>query len=187
MTMDHHLDLRLLPDPEFGPLALMEALYAKLHRALAAGGCTGIGVSFPEVQGLALGLCLRLHGSREALAALMNTAWLRGMRDHLTVGEIGAVPAQARHCCVSRRQSDSSPERMRRRLMRRHAIDEATARERIPDRVATFLKLPSLQLRSSSTGQHFRLFIQHGPLQDAPVPGVFNAYGLSTTATVPWF
>lgn len=185
--MDHHLDLRLLPDPEFGPLALMEALYAKLHRALAAQDCTCIGVSFPEVKGLELGLCLRLHGSREALAMLMDTAWLRGMRDHLTIGDIAAVPAQARHCCVSRRQSHSSPERMRRRLMRRQQIDEATARERIPDQVAAFLKLPSLQLRSSSTGQHFRLFIQHGPPQDAPVPGAFNAYGLSATATVPWF
>ena len=185
--MDHHLDLRLLPDPEFGPLALMEALYAKLHRALAAGGTTGIGVSFPDVKGLDLGLCLRLHGSREALAMLMGTAWLRGMRDHLAIGEISAVPAQARHCCVSRRQSHSSPERMRRRLRRRQQIDEVTARERIPDQAATFLRLPSLQVRSSSTGQHFRLFIQHGPLQNDPVPGVFNAYGLSATATVPWF
>lgn len=185
--MDHHLDLRLLPDPEFGPQALREALYAKLHRALAAGGCTGIGVSFPAVQGLDLGLCLRLHGTQAGLAALMDTAWLRGMRDHLTVGEIGAVPAQARHRCVSRRQSDSSPERLRRRLMRRHSIDEAEARERIPDSTATFLKLPSLQLRSTSTGQHFRLFIHHGPLQDTPTPGAFNAYGLSATATVPWF
>lgn len=185
--MDHHLDLRLLPDPEFGPLALMEALYAKLHRALVAHASTGIGVSFPAVQGLDLGLCLRLHGTRTELAALMDTAWLRGMRDHLTVGEIGVVPAQARHRCVSRRQSDSSPERMRRRLMRRHSIGEAEARERIPDSAATFLKLPSLRLRSTSTGQHFRLFVHHGPLQDTPTPGVFNAYGLSTTTTVPWF
>lgn len=47
--------------------------------------------------------------------------------------------------------------------------------------------LPWLNLRSLSTGQSFRLFIRHGELLSAPVVGMFSTYGLSATATVPWF
>ncbi|WP_152482130.1 type I-F CRISPR-associated endoribonuclease Cas6/Csy4, partial [Dickeya sp. DW 0440] len=36
-------------------------------------------------------------------------------------------------------------------------------------------------------GQPFLLFVEHGPLQDTPVAGVFSSYGLSATATIPWF
>mgnify|MGYP006181540093 FL=1 len=32
--MDHYLDIRVLPDPEFGQVELLNALYAKLHRVL---------------------------------------------------------------------------------------------------------------------------------------------------------
>lgn len=34
--MDHYLDIRVLPDPEFSAQTLLEALFAKLHRALVA-------------------------------------------------------------------------------------------------------------------------------------------------------
>ncbi|WP_075204014.1 type I-F CRISPR-associated endoribonuclease Cas6/Csy4, partial [Serratia marcescens] len=42
-------------------------------------------------------------------------------------------------------------------------------------------------LKSLSTGQHFRLFVKQGQLQEKPTPGVFSFYGLSASATVPWF
>ena len=34
--MDHYLDIRLLPDPEFPAPLLMNALFTKLHRALVS-------------------------------------------------------------------------------------------------------------------------------------------------------
>ena len=45
--MDHYVDIDVQPDPEFPAHQLMEALYAKLHRALMAHNSTSIGVSFP--------------------------------------------------------------------------------------------------------------------------------------------
>ncbi|UYM59389.1 type I-F CRISPR-associated endoribonuclease Cas6/Csy4 [Pseudomonas aeruginosa] len=42
-------------------------------------------------------------------------------------------------------------------------------------------------LRSQSTGQHFRLFIRHGPLQVTAEEGGFTCYGLSKGGFVPWF
>jgi CRISPR-associated endonuclease Csy4 len=43
-----------------------------------------------------------------------------------------------------------------------------------------------LNVGSQSTGHRFRLFAEHKPAP-FPVVGTFNAYGLSSTATVPWF
>ena len=47
--------------------------------------------------------------------------------------------------------------------------------------------LPWINLRSLSNGQPFRLFIRHGDILAVPVGGEFSNYGLSSTATVPWF
>lgn len=186
--MDHYLDLRLLPDPEFPATQLMSALFAKLHRGLDDLRRDDVGVSFPEVDaGPTLGTRLRLHGPAEALDRLLALDWLTGMRDHLHLGTLTPVPAQVRWRQVSRVQVDSNPDRLRRRLMKRHGLNEAEARQRIPDSAAKRCTLPFVTLRSNGNGQRFHLFIRHGPLLDAPLPGTFNRYGLSTTATVPWF
>ena len=71
--------------------------------------------------------------------------------------------------------------------MRRHNLDAQEALQRIPDEVAQMVDLPFVQLRSTSTGQSFRLFIEQGATQDNPTLGDFNAYGLSQRATIPWF
>ena len=188
--MDHYVDIDVRPDPEFPAHQLMSALYAKLHRALVAQACTGIGVSFPGVanaQSPYLGTRMRLHGSQAALSALLASNWLMGMRDHVALTPALLVPRAAQHRAVRRVQVKSSPERQRRRLMRRQGIDEDAARQRIPDESARLSHLPFVQLRSTSTGQDFRLFIDHGPVQSGAVPGGFNAYGLGQGATTPWF
>jgi CRISPR-associated endonuclease Csy4 len=202
--MDHYVDIRLQPDAEFAPAMLMAALFTKLHKALVSGGHTDLGVSFPKMEAgdavqtpkasrtgahprYALGHVLRLHGSSQVLHKLLATDWLSGMRDHVTCSAVLAVPGGASHRVVSRVQAKSSPERLRRRQMRRHGLTAEQAQERIPDSVAETLNLPFLTLRSQSTGQTFRLFIRLGPEQPTPVPGSFGAYGLSGQTTVPWF
>ena len=187
--MDHYVDIDVRPDPEFPAHQLMSALYARLHRALVAQAGTGIGVSFPGVDARLpyLGTRMRLHGSQAALSALLASNWLMGMRDHVALTPALEVPGAAQHRAVRRVQVKSSPERQRRRLMRRQGIDEDAARQRIPDESARLSHLPFVQLRSTSTGQDFRLFIDHGPVQSGAVPGGFNAYGLGQGATTPWF
>lgn len=187
--MKHYVDIAVRPDPEFAEAQLMGALYAKLHRALVAQHSTRIGISLPEfdAQGPYLGMRLRLHASQADLTALLASDWLTGMRDHVTLTPPAPVPSTAQHRVVRRVQVKSNPERLRRRLIRRQTLDEAQARERIPDESARVTHLPFVQLRSSSTGQNFRLFIEHGPLQPNAASGEFNAYGLSQGATIPWF
>jgi CRISPR-associated endonuclease Csy4 len=187
--MDHYLEIRLLPDPEFVPSVLMNALFAKLHRALVELESSAIGISFPDVrqEQLALGDRLRLHGQASDLQRLMARNWMIGMRDHITLNGPNQVPAVTSHRTVRRVQAKSSPERLRRRLMKRKGITEEEARRAIPDNAAKQLKLPFVTIKSRSTGQEFRLFIDHQPVQSELKEGEFSCYGLSPTATVPWF
>jgi CRISPR-associated endonuclease Csy4 len=188
--MSHYLDIQLRPDPDLTPQHLLNGLYARLHRALVQLGSQDIGVSFPEHDEASptLGGRLRVHGPATSLQALEATSWLKGMLDYVSVSEIEPVPAIARHRQVSRVQVKSSPARLRRRAMRRHGLDVRAAARRIPDSAAEHVRLPFVMLGSRSTGQaSFPLFIRHGPLLPAPVPGTFTSYGLSRGATVPWF
>lgn len=185
----HYIDITLLPDPEFSSAHLLNALFSKLHRALVQLRADSVGVSFPGLspRGTHLGATLRLHGSEHALQALQALPWLQGMRDHVAASNPIPVPDGAHHRVVRRVQAHSSPDRLRRRQMRRHGYDEAEAQRRIPDHAAQRLDLPYVSLQSASTHQIFRLFIEHGPLRSTLSPGTFSAYGLSSEATVPWF
>ncbi len=188
--MDHYLDITLLPDPEFSQNHLMDALFAKLHRALVAAGCGDIGISFPQVreQGTGLGTVLRLHARMARLNELMDTNWLAGMRDHIILSVAQAVPSTCTSFrVVSRMQAKSNPARERRRLMRRQGLTEEQAIARIPDHCAEVLHLPYVQMHSQSSRERFLLFIRHGPIQAAPTEGQFSAYGLSPAGTIPWF
>lgn len=172
------------------PHHLISALYGRLHRALVQQRATEIGVSFPGHDNAkpSLGEHLRLHGPQDALQALMATAWLQGLRDHLRTGEITAAPDGTMHRVVSRVQAKSNVERLRRRAMSRHGLDAAKAAERIPAAVERRLQLPFVTLGSRSTGQaSFPLFIRHEDLTNAAVKGGFSSYGLSQGGTVPWF
>ena len=189
-TLSHYLDLQLRHDPETTPTQLLAALYTRLHRALAAAPTTpGIAVGFPgyDASRHTLGECLRLYASEAVLQPWATGAWLGSLRDYASITAPALVPADAAHRTLRRVQVKSSPERLRRRLMKRHHISEAQARERIPDSVGRITDLPYLQLASTSTAQQFKLFLALGTTLAQPCAGEFNTYGLSATATVPWF
>ena len=185
--MDHYLDIRLLPDPEFPAPILMKALFAKLHRTLVAQRAVDIGVSFPAAQASHLGGVMRLHGSSGRLNEHMAQQWLQGMRDHLDISDIAPVPETAGYCQVRRVQAKSSSERLQRRYLKRHPdVDQKRVAELFTAEKERRLALPYLRIRSASSDQQFLLFIQQTPVT-TPQTGDFNSYGLSSTATLPWF
>ncbi len=184
--MDHYLEIRVLSDPEFTVQQLLDALYAKLHRALAQMESSDIGVSFPEAA-KTLGGTLRLHGSADALAALQKTFWLKGLRDYTKTSDIQPVPVGAQFRIVKRVQVKSSAERLRRRSVKKGWLTEEQAKAQILMSVEKRSALPFLQLKSNSSSQAFKLFISQGPIQQTPITGEFSSYGLSATATIPWF
>lgn len=187
--MHHYLDIHLRHDPEVLANQLMAALFTKLHRVLAQNQTSTIGVSFPG-YGLApitLGDTLRLFGHVSELTALMGQPWLNGLRDHVKLDVITPVPITASHRRLQRVQAKSNPERLMRRQMRRHGLSEAQGRAAFDGAKVQLLSLPFVALASSSTGHTFKLFLKLGPPEAQAHPGTFNAYGLSPTATVPWF
>jgi len=187
--MQHYLDIQLIPDPEVALHELMSHLYGRLHVRLAQGGFQCVAVSFPgyEARSRSLGAILRLVGASADLDAVMREDWLRAVRDHVRVGTVQAVPGHARPGALRRVQAKSSPERLRRRQMRRHGLTEEQARARIPGDAGARLSEPFVMLASGSTGQKFPLFLRLTTGLIESVPGAFNAYGLSTEATIPVF
>lgn len=188
--MDHYLEFRIRPDPEFEPPLLMNALFSKLHQALVQLDNKQLGISFPKVQEdkPTLGDHLRIHGLLNELEQLQTQNWLTGMRDHIEVKEIAPVPGNAQHRRIQRIQIKSNAERLRRRYAKRHPEEtEEEVMAKFPDSIEKRSKLPYLRIKSQSTGQHFCLFLRHFPPQEEPIAGIFNGYGLSAEATVPWF
>ncbi|MFA9441617.1 type I-F CRISPR-associated endoribonuclease Cas6/Csy4 [Uliginosibacterium sp. sgz301328] len=187
--MDHYIDIRVRPDPEIATAHILNALADRLHLALVGLEARDIGISFPRFRSdrPSLGDTLRLHGTSAALSALMVKGWAVMLADYVEVGAATPVPIGAKHRVVVRRQATSNADRVRRRQMKRQGWSEEEARARIPDSIEKRLDLPYLELRSRSTGQPYRLFIEHRPCQNEAVRGNFNAFGLSASATVPWF
>ncbi len=185
----HYIDLRVVPDPESSTAQLFGALYDRLHLALVQQRRDDIGVSFPmySINPRAIGDVLRLHGSDNALKQLMQTDWLKGMRDHVRLTEITPAPADASHRTVHRRQFKTNAERLRRRRMRRKGETEQQAAEAIPTTMEQRPSLPHVHLHSHSTAQPFCLFIALGALSEKAAFGPFNSHGLSRTSTIPWF
>ncbi|MDF2867620.1 MAG: csy4 1 [Gammaproteobacteria bacterium] len=191
--MNHYLEIRLLPDPEFGPSLLLNALYNKLHLALAKLNCNDLGVSFPHYRQSnpdksmhPLGERIRIHGTRERIEELMAINWLSGMRDHVRIGSIHPVPNKVNYVIYRRVQFKSSVERIRRRHMRRHNLGYEEVARLIPENIEQSSDLPFITLRSQSTKQYFKLFIQQQEIPNS-TQGNFNTYGLSTGTTVPLF
>ncbi|MGM0833773.1 MAG: type I-F CRISPR-associated endoribonuclease Cas6/Csy4 [Pseudomonadota bacterium] len=189
--MDHYIDIRLRPDPDFPEPMLMGALYNKLHRALFDLEANDIGVSFPGhkhgVRARTLGSHLRLHGTHACLEQLMGADWLTGMRDHTQVSELLAVPEGTKHINVARKQFNTGSPSRAKRYAKRHNIAEDEARQIYAKLAEKRIELPFVQINSRSTQQRFSLFIEHGKPQEKPVVGLFNHYGLNASATVPWF
>ncbi len=184
--MDHYINIRVLPDPEFTASVLMDALFAKLHRSLGKLSQGNVGVSFPE-HGRLLGSVLRLHGTAEALRSLQASHWYKGLSDYTEQSDILPIPADTMFRTVRRVQVKSSAERLRRRSVKKGWLTEQQAQEKITFAQEKRTALPAIQMKSTSTGQVFLLFIEHGPVVHRGVVGHFSSYGLSSTTTIPWF
>ena len=183
--MDSYLEITLLPDPEFSAVILMNSLYSKLHRALHDLESTTIGVSFPNYK-KTLGNSLRLHGTTTSLTELESKNWLGGIIGYCQVTEIMAVPDSVKFRSIGRLHPKKSPAKLR-RLERRGSITPEEINVYRSKMAAENLPNPYLELTSASNGHKHRRYIELGPLLDKPVAGEFDQFGLSKTATVPWF
>lgn len=196
--MKHYIVITLLPDPETPLYYLWSKVYQQIHLALVesqqADNQSKIGLAFPgylyiEKGGeYTLGNKLRLFASgEEALEALNIQKHLVRLIDYVHISTIKEVPADvSKYVCFSRVQSKSNVQRLARRKAKRESISLVDALSVLNGYQARYLKEPYIQLKSLSSNHEMRLFIRKQE-SGSPVSGMFSTYGLSPSATVPWF
>lgn len=192
--MKHYKEVTLLPNEEIPIYYLWEKLYQQLHIALAKikqpDNSIGIGISFPGFDNKLnhLGCTFRLFAmEKQVLENLNMTNWLSRLKDYITDTEILEVPEKVdSYACFMRTQPKSNNSRLARRMAKRKGISYEQAISYFEGRTEQTTKLPFINMKSDSSNHKFRLFIKMVE-SDELVTGEFNSYGLSKTATVPWF
>ncbi|MEM9101265.1 MAG: type I-F CRISPR-associated endoribonuclease Cas6/Csy4 [Pseudomonadota bacterium] len=183
--MEHYIELFVLPDPEFTDAMLMSALFSKLHRYLGKNGQGKVGVSFPKATKKSLGNHLRLHGNEAQLGDIKKDTWLAGLSSFVEASEVLSVPDTVEYYCIQRVQRKTAHNK-RKRVVSKGWLSEQEAQEKFPDEAEQLCKLPYVQIKSLSNSNAFKLFIQQSPQREKR-EGQFSSYGLSASATIPWF
>lgn len=185
--MNHYIDINLFPDAEIPGPVLMNSVFSKLHKALCDLSTTTIGVSFPKAR---VTLCnlLRIHGTESDLSNLMSKNWLGRISGYCSISQVTQVPDSVKYRTVSRKHFTKSAAKLRRQRKRGNLTESQLAdyQDKMTSQYEKTV-LPYLDLTSGSNGHRHRRFIELGPLLDSPEPGQFDQFGLSKTATIPWF
>ena len=185
--MNHYIDIQLLPDAEFKVTSLMNSLYSKLHKVLCDYKSTSIGVSFPEIDKTP-GSKLRIHGSQSDLDNLMEVGWIGGMRGYCEVSQVMPVPDTVHHRTLSRHQPEKTMAKLRRLKNRGHSTeDKLDAYQENLQQHDAKMKGPYLELQSGSSGHRYRRYLVLGDVNNHSKEGKFDQFGLSKTATLPYF
>ncbi len=200
--MKYYLDITLLPDVEANLGFLWQKVYQQIHLALVENqngeGGSATAVSFPGYgdNGFPLGNRLRLIADSQAQLQAMNIhQWLNRLNDYTHIKQIKAVPeAVTKYAIFKRKQIKSNIEKKAQRRAKHldkpyeEVLDYLLKENSKLDEDAYQSELPFIDMASLSSDRkdRFPLFIER-VLVDKPVSGVFSSYGLSKTATVPWF
>jgi len=187
--MDYYLDLEILPNAEMGKNIVMNVIGSRLHQFLVVEKGVELGTSFPDYSKnpRTLGKRMRLHGTSQSLDRVAQSEWLELLGDYVHVKDVQQKPKSCKYVDVRRVQAKSSVLRLARRYARRHGVslDEALALyKNVSDKKLSY---PFLSLNSNSTGQRFNLFIKQSQPHSIARAGKFNSFGLSKTASLPWF
>jgi len=183
--MKYYIDITIRPDKTMHENVLLNQVYTKLHQALHKLHCDAIGVSFPQYR-IKLGRLLRLHGSHTGLNDLQSLNWLDSLTHYCNVGKLQIVPENCQYRVVSRVQSTMTQAKLK-RLKKRHTMTDEDMKRYKGNMFCKGLDNPYLELASHSNGNKYRRYLQFGELRAQPTAGKFDLFGLSRTATVPWF
>lgn len=184
--MEHYIELLFRADEEVPLYFIRNKVFAKLHKALHDGKQNSVGISFPNYN-TKLGDLIRLHGDRGSLQALQQIKWLGGLSGYCEVSDMQPAPEQVEgYRTVSRIQQNMTNAKLK-RLITRRSISDDEVKNYKARMLTSGLDNPYLELQSASTGEKYRIYIAFGDLKDEPILGEFNHFGLSKTATVPWF
>ncbi|HHV1973165.1 TPA: type I-F CRISPR-associated protein Csy3 [Escherichia coli] len=148
------------------------------------------GLSAKEWVMLTVEAQVRLGAGQEVFPSqelVLDSNSSKGLTDYCQCSPVTPVPEIKGWRVVSRVQVKSNSQRLLRRSVKKGWLTEEQAIERLATQAEQRTDLPFLNMKSLSSQQLFKLFIRHGDLLKEPVKGEFSSYGLSATATIPWF
>jgi len=183
--MDAYIELNLKPDAEMHEAELSSKIFTKFHKALVKLNTNQIGISFPQAH-IKLGKVFRIHASTSILNDLQGLDWLGALSGYCHISDTLTVPEHAQFRVISDKKSNLSNAKLR-RLIARGSIDKEGEKRYKIKMLSQGFDNPYLDIFSSSTGQVHRKFFEFSDIKDKPVEGVFDSYGLSKAATIPWF
>ena len=197
--MKHYQEITLIDQAEISSYFIWSKLYTQLHIALAeikdTNNKVNIGVSFPQYlfekndknSKVNLGKKLRLFAQNEAdLKKLDLKKWLDRLTDYVHITSIREVPENINSYAIyKRKQVKTNATRLARHRVKRGDIgfDEALARY---SNVVTTTDLPFVQMKSLTSDQVFKLFIEKKNAEQSESQ-IFSTYGLSSESSVPEF
>lgn len=196
--MKYYQDITLLPDAEANLGFLWHKVYQQVHLALAENKIgenhSAIAVSFPGYgdKKFPLGNKLRLFAESQAqLEQSSINQWLSRLTDYTHMKSILLVPEGVKqYACFKRRQFKSNllKEAARRAQYKGESLEEALANFAHYEKESSlpYINMTSLSMEDNSSPRNFKLFVAR-EFFNKPQTGPFNCYGLSKTATVPWF
>ncbi|KAA1260529.1 CRISPR-associated endonuclease Cas6/Csy4 [Rubripirellula obstinata] len=209
----YYQEVTCLPDHEISIGFVLGKVMDEIHLALvesAAGtqDCR-IGLSFPEyreasqedvmtdasqktthdeLQGPPIGSKIRVFArSDDDLLQLNLSNRLSRLLDYVHLTSVRKLERKINRYAVYKRcQTKSSRDRLIRRQMKRKGLDQATAQAEYATFKPRYSQLPYVNMRSHSTAQRFRLYIERS-MAEAGEDWCFSTYGLSGTTAVPEF
>ncbi len=186
--------MTLLPSAEISLGFLWKKIYQQVHLALAeqknSNNTFDFALSFPcyNDKVFPLGDCVRIFSSsKESFERLNINKWLEQVQDYILLSEVAATPDGVKQFATfKRKQFKSNVARLARRYAKRKGIDFEEALKHYEDFSEQETKLPFINVKSLSSNNEMKIFILQ-EFKNEKINGEFNAYGLSKTATVPWF
>jgi len=200
--MKFYLDITLLPDAEANLGFIWQKVFQQVHIALVdnkiGNNESAVALSIINYgdKDFPLGNQLRLLANTEEVLQKLNIhRWLNRLSDYCHIKQIKSVPTDvSQYACFKRKPVKSIEKKAQRRAVHLNKpYDEVLAYLRKEKR-SEECKLPFINIESQQTKKRlgqgespfFYIFIER-VLTDKLVEGKFDCYGLSKTATVPWF
>ncbi|WP_371193447.1 type I-F CRISPR-associated endoribonuclease Cas6/Csy4 [Glaciecola sp. SC05] len=207
--MKHYLDITLLPDAEANLGFLWQKVFQQVHIALADNkvsereSAVAISIVCYGDKNFPLGNKLRLFATNEEQLHKINVGkWLARLTDYCHISSVKSVPSNVGQFACFRQKRIKGQGRLESQLLRKakhisekfnvdynKCLTELTTKPQFVESTLPFIYVESQETkkRLGSDGQStFPMFIDR-ELSNQPVAGKFDCYGLSKTATVPWF
>ncbi|MEA2091526.1 MAG: type I-F CRISPR-associated endoribonuclease Cas6/Csy4 [Campylobacterota bacterium] len=189
--MKYYIDIKLLPEVDISLGFLWKKVYQQIHLALVEAKDEAIALSFPGYGDkiFPLGDRLRVFAQNiDDLEALSLDKWLNRLQDYCFVSKIKETPKVDKYVSFTRKQVKYHDDVLKRAThqAKRRDISIEEALKHFEGYKEKKNNLPFIQVKSLSSEQELKLFIEKKELNEEML-GVFNTFGLSKTATIPWF